>query len=262
MVEKDFGFVLKKINFRETSVIATLFTKKFGKIIGILKGFYLSKKEFTSSLDLMTLNEFIFYPKRSQIWLVSFADLIKDYPALRSNFDKNSVASKFIEIIEKAVPLWEKNEAIFNLLGISLDHLQQHDCKKVFYIFIIKFLDLCGFKPEFKLCLKCHRELAKDFFFSSSRGGLVCKRCKGHYADAQHLPADVVASILYIQHNTFPSALRMKLRDECEVKIIGLLDHFFAYHLHLKLRDKVLSFQRDYGYLESLSSKVKAPEFS
>jgi recombinational DNA repair protein (RecF pathway) len=35
---KTDAFVLKRIDFRETSVILTLFTKELGKIKGVLKG--------------------------------------------------------------------------------------------------------------------------------------------------------------------------------------------------------------------------------
>ncbi|RKY41328.1 MAG: hypothetical protein DRP76_00065, partial [Candidatus Omnitrophota bacterium] len=67
MIAKDLGIVTKRVNFRETSVVVNIFTKNYGRISGILKGFYRGRKEFTSSLDIFTLNEVLFYPRRSSL---------------------------------------------------------------------------------------------------------------------------------------------------------------------------------------------------
>ncbi|HEC68800.1 MAG TPA: DNA repair protein RecO, partial [Candidatus Omnitrophica bacterium] len=70
---KDKGFILRTFDFRETSKIVHIFTKKLGKVHGVLKGFRRGKKEFTTSLDSFSLNEFIFYQSRNPLWLVSSA---------------------------------------------------------------------------------------------------------------------------------------------------------------------------------------------
>jgi DNA repair protein RecO (recombination protein O) len=240
VIEKDLGFVLKRINFRETSLISTIFTRRFGKINGILKGFYLSKKEFTSTMDTFTLNEFIFYPKKTQIWLVSYADLIRDYLFLREDYQKNLVASKFIEIIQDVLPLWDKNEDIFNLLSLVFSSLQSVDPKKISYIFFIKFLSYSGFKPEFRVCLRCSQELEeKGVSFSSSGGGLLCRRCRAYYPDYEEVSGETISTIFYIQKHKFPIALRVTPSFRCEEEILNLLDRFLNYHLDFNLLVKV-----------------------
>ena len=240
MIEKDTGFILKRIDFRETSIITTLFTRKYGKITGILKGFYSSKKEFTSSMDMYTLNQIIFYPKKTDIWLVSFTDLVKDFAYLRKDYEKNSVAAKCIEVINSIVPFWENNEKIFYLLYLVLSHLENTDAGKMLYVFFIKFLSLCGLKPELKTCLCCNTVLEKELFFSYSQGGLVCKNCRGTCRDAYALSPEAASTIYYIQHNEFPYILRINPTVKCKEQIFNLLDRFLAYHLHFKLFDRVL----------------------
>lgn len=240
MVEKDIGFVLKRINFRETSIIATLFTLRYGKISGILKGFYPSRKEFTSSMDIFTLNQFVLYPKKTSVWLVSFADLLRDHPFLRQDYAKNRTASKCSAVLESVLPLWERNEDIFRLFFLTLRFLETTDPQKILYIFFIKFLTLCGLKPELKSCLVCGGALEKNMFFSYSHGGMVCPACRSRCRDAVPLLAETASTINYIQHNEFPHVLRINPTAKCAEQILSLLDRFLVYHVHFRLLDKAV----------------------
>jgi len=240
MVEKDTGFVLKRINFRETSIITTLFTRRYGKISGILKGFYSGKKEFTSSMDLFTFNQFVLYPKKTSIWLISFADLIKDYPYLRKDYAKNRAAAKCASVIESVLPLWERNEEIFRLFFLSLRYLENSEPRRVMYTFLIKFLTFCGLKPELRSCLSCGRELGKNIFFSHSMGGLVCPGCRSRCSDASALLPETASTINYIQHNDFPHILRISPSTRCSDQILSLLDRFLMYHVNFRLLDKAV----------------------
>jgi DNA repair protein RecO (recombination protein O) len=231
MVTKDIGFVLRRYNFRETSIIANFYTFKFGKITGILKGFYTAKKEFSSGLDIFGLNELIFYPKKRDIWLVSFVDLVEDFYYLRKDIAKAKAAAVFVDIIEKAMQPWDRNSQVFDLLKACLAGLKEENEKKVLYIFLIKFLSLCGFKPEFGRCLACHSHIAEETFFSISRGGLLCEKCHTISGDSQRIDKETVSSLLYIQNSNFPLALRLRPTAFCEKEIFYTLQNFLRYHL-------------------------------
>ncbi len=238
MVEKDIAFVLKRTDFRETSIIVTMFSRNYGKMTGILKGFYTAKKEFTSSMDTYTLNQIVFYPKQTSIWLVSFSDLLKDCPYLRTDYARNRAAAKCSEALDTVLPFWEKNEAVFRLFYLTLAALKQVEVQKAVYIFFIKLLTLCGLKPQFKTCLHCGLSLERNLFFSYSAGGLVCGRCRSFYGDAYPLLPETASSIYYIQHNNFPHVLRINPTLRCTEQILSLLDRFLAYHLHFNLLAK------------------------
>ncbi|MBP7088112.1 MAG: DNA repair protein RecO [Candidatus Omnitrophica bacterium] len=230
MVEKDLGLVLRRYDFRETSVITSLYTSRFGKIRGILKGFYTSKREFSSSLDLFSLNEIIFYPKKSEIWLVSYADLFLDYPFLRKNLVKAKTAAIFTQLIDKVMPLWDNNSYIFDLAINCLSALEEQREQKILCIFIIKLLTYSGFKPEFNHCIACRCLLDDKMFFSASRGGLLCQRCCKEAKDVQRISRQTSHSILYIQRENFPLVYRLNLSLKCEIEIIDILRSFLAYH--------------------------------
>ena len=245
MIARDTGFVLRRYNFRETSVIATIYTRGHGKIKGVFKAFHTPKKEFTTSLDIFTLNEFVFYPKKRELWLVSFADMVKDYPYLRKSYGKNIIASLFISIIDRIMPVWDVNADVFKLLDNSLELLKSEDELKVLVIFLIELLAISGFEPQFGHCLRCHCELSGGAYFSVSRGGLLCGKCTGGVVDAQSVGNDVVSSIRYIQDVDFFKGMRLKLSNNCERGIFYILREFVLYHLEIDIQPALSLYQKN-----------------
>ena len=230
MIEKDLGFVLKRYNFRETSLITTLYTQNFGKIRGIFKGFYTQKREFSSPLDIFSLNEFIFYPKKSEIWLISHADLISEYSFLRTDVDKARVAGVMLSLIDKTMQLWDKSHYIFNLVNNCLNLLAKDKEAKILYIFLIKFLTSTGFKPEFNHCITCRKLLPKEVLFSASKGGFICRSCYPKAKDARKISNQTSQSLLYIQKNDFPLVCRINPTQNCEQEIFYVLHEFLSFH--------------------------------
>ncbi len=230
MIEKDKGFVLRRYNFRDTSLIVNLYTEKFGKIAGILKGFYTQKKEFSSPLDSFSLNEFVFYPKKSEIWLISYVDLISEYSFLRKSFSKAKIASIMLNIVDKTMQPWDRNCFIFSLLGKSLSLLSNEKENKILCIFLIKFLTFSGFKPELNHCIGCNSVLGREIFFSVSKGGLVCEKCYPSLDDAQGVSNETSRSLAYIQNTDFSLVLRLNFSLRCEKEIFNILGRFLSYH--------------------------------
>lgn len=234
MIRKDKGFVLKRFNFRETSIIATIYSQHFGKIKGIFKGFYTQKKEFCSTLDIFSLNQFIFYPKESEIWLVSEAELISDFSYLRKDLEKAAVAGSFFNLLDQTMQLWDRNGHIFNLVFYCLSMVEK-DPKKAFFIFLIKFLTLAGIKPEFNHCILCQILIKETLFFSASRGGLLCRNCC--HKDKFYKPVSQEASktFTYIQKSSIKAATRVQLSRRCQEEILAIVTKFLGYHFDYSL---------------------------
>lgn len=240
MISKDIGFVIRRHNFRETSVIASIYTSRFGKITGIFKGFYTQKKEFSTPLDVFTLNEFVFYPKKREIWLVSFADFIYDFYPLRDNFNKSRMGVIFLNLVDKTMPLWDSNPEVFFLLRQCLLWLCEEDERRVLYVFLIKFLTVSGFKPQFDHCIICHNNLSgEEVFFSVSKGGLVCGDCRHTSNDSRRITKEALACLFYIQRADFPGVNRLKISSASEKEILSLLRSFLLYHLDYDIFSKL-----------------------
>jgi DNA repair protein RecO (recombination protein O) len=233
MIEKDLGFIIRRHNFRNTSIIANVYTKRFGKIAGIFKGFYTQKKEFSSPLENFTLNEFVFYPKSREIWLVSFADLAKDYAFLKTDIDRSMTAGILFSLLDKVMQAWDPNPQVFDLLAESMRLLEQGENRKALYVFLIKFLTFSGFQPQLSVCINCHQELDEALCFSASRGGLLCKVCSFAAVDAYRISRETSSSLLYIQGAELSLAARLNPSQAAQVEMFSIIEQFLNYHLGL-----------------------------
>ena len=75
-IHKTEAIVLRRMDFRETSLIVDLYTREFGKLSGILKGIRVEPDKFASALEVSSHNDVIFYKKAStSLHLVSACDL-------------------------------------------------------------------------------------------------------------------------------------------------------------------------------------------
>ena len=63
--EKTSAIVLRLVDFSETSCIATLFTRDFGKVSALAKGARRPKGPFESALDLLAVCRIVFIHKTS-----------------------------------------------------------------------------------------------------------------------------------------------------------------------------------------------------
>jgi len=253
MIEKTEGFVIKRYNFRETSLIATLYTSGFGKIRGIFKGFYTRKREFSSPLNPCSLNEFVFYPKKSEIWLVSHVDLIRDYDFLRKDTAKAHSAWLFCHFVDKVMQLWDTNTFVFSLLGQCLSALEQENNLKIIYIFLIKFFTYAGFKPELNHCLSCKNLLEGEHFFSISQGGFVCPRCRGQSRNIRSISLEASRSLAYIQNTDFSLVYRLNISKACEEELLLILKEYMSYHFEFDLLGHIVNYRPASVKVESSS---------
>src|SRR5215469_13171703 len=84
--EKAIALVLRTTDWSESSRIATLWTREFGKIRTLAKGGRRLKSNFESALDLLTLCSIVFLRKSSGgLDLLTEAQVAQRFPRLGSD---------------------------------------------------------------------------------------------------------------------------------------------------------------------------------
>lgn len=149
------AIVLKTQAFRNTSLIATVFTKDFGKVQGLAKGIKVrcarKDSKFFCYLEPLTLNRIVYYEKsRSGLHLLTQSDLLNQFQPIRHDLGKLGAASFMLELVDKGTQLEDKNRDIFELLVSSLSRLCEHgnDLKEILLFFQTQFLKLSGLMPK------------------------------------------------------------------------------------------------------------------
>lgn len=238
MIAKTEAIVLKSFDFRETSRIATFFTKDFGKVKGVLKGIRKNPRKFSSSVDRFSLNEIIYYQYRnSDIHLISHCDMKEYFSGLRQDLKRMTAASYASELIDAVMPAEEQNEEIYQLLQDFLGSLQTvEDVSLLVHTFQIKILLLSGFKPHLETCVRCAKKVLGATRFSLKLGGLLCPTCKDPAGEAISISRGAVASIRYIQESDWVSSLRLGIEPSIKKELKYVLNHFLVFHLDRHLR--------------------------
>ena len=238
MIVKTEGIVLKNFDFRETSRIATFFTRDFGKVKGILKGIRKDPKKFGSSVEKFSVNDIVYYRYRnSDLHLISHCDMKDFYSGLRQDLERMTAASYASELIDTLMPVEEQNLEIYNLMQAFLNGLQStQDVSKLVQTFQIKILSLSGFQPHLETCVSCRKNVEDKPRFSLRLGGLLCGVCKDSAGEATPISLGAVASILHIQRNNWDAALRLGMAPFIKKELKYVLNHFLVFHLERQLR--------------------------
>ena len=238
MIAKTEGIVLKSFDFRETSRIATFFTRDFGKVKGLLKGIRKDHRKFGSSIDRLSVNDLVYYQYRnSEIHLVSHCDMKEFYAGVRRDLKRMTAASYACELIDTVMALEERNDAIYTLMRDFLQSLQTaKDISKLVHMFQIKVLSASGFQPHLESCVRCAMSIGNAARFNLRLGGLVCPACQELPGEAMAISKGAVASIMHIQQAPWARALRLGVLAPVQKELKYVLNHFLVFHLERHLR--------------------------
>lgn len=238
------AIVLKRRDFRETSLVVNFYTRDFGKLSGLLKGIRKEPVKFASTLEPFSLNEVIFYKKRnSALHLVSQCDVKNNFNNIRRDMVKIGMASMMMELVEFVMQDEDKNEEIFDLVLICLKELEiNSNPNKIMTIFKIKLLSLSGFKPHFDSCVCCNSKILGQSKFSLVLGGLLCPGCYNKDLRARSIFRGTVASILHIEKNDVSNNLNLGMNPQIKKELELILNAFLNFHLERELKSqKVLN---------------------
>jgi len=238
MIVKTEGVVLKTFDYRETSRIARIFTKDYGKISGVLKGIRKDPRKFGSHLDKFSVNEVIYYTSRkTDLHLISQCDLKQFFLAVRGDYKRNIAANYILELVDSIMQQEQKNLRVYRLMIdylAELETVRDQDIDKLVYIFQIKTLLFSGFRPHIDSCVKCQKKITGKVRFSSRLGGLVCSSCPTSETSFQVISKGTISSMLHIEQSDWKKSLRLGLTSPVKKELKYVLNNFLVYHLEKK----------------------------
>ncbi len=229
---KTEAFVLKTMPFKESSLIASLLTKKFGKVKIIAKGCRRPKSKFCGTLEVFNLAEIIYYKRESKdLYTLSDATVIDHFSDIRSSKNKVNAAMVLCEFFNKTLPLEETDTAsythLFNFLQ-ELKKIDSNSIKPLTLYYLLIALAGAGFKPHLDNCVRCHNPIdynSKKIDFSISGGGVVCEN---DFDDTVvFLSSDTINLLKNIYQN---KRIRIDARQFKEIET--LVPEYLHYHLN------------------------------
>ena len=113
--EKALALVLRTTDWSESSRIATLWTREFGKIRALAKGGRRLKSNFENALDLLTHCRIVFLRKSSgSLDLLTEAQVVQRFPRLRSDLAALYAAYYVAELLESMTEEYDPHPLLFD----------------------------------------------------------------------------------------------------------------------------------------------------
>ena len=160
-IEHSEALVIRTIDFSETSLILTLFTRGFGKVRGIAKGARQLKNSFDSALDLLTRISVSLIRKNSDaLDLLTEAKLISRFNVGGSGIPGLYAGYFLAELLQMTLEDGEPMPELYDLTVETLRRLEtgQH-VEEHLYRFPWSLMSHLGERLSTDLCVACGRKI-------------------------------------------------------------------------------------------------------
>ena len=122
--EKALALVVRTTDWSETSRIATLWTREFGKIRALAKGGRRLRSNFESALDLLTVCSIVFLRKSSGgLDLLTEAQVVQRFPHLRTDLTALYAGYYIAELLASWTQEYDPHPRLFDAALETLQHL-------------------------------------------------------------------------------------------------------------------------------------------
>src|SRR6516162_8109388 len=181
-IEKAQALVLRTTDWSESSRIATLWTREFGKVRVLAKGGRRIKSNFESALDLLTHCSIVFLRKSSgSLDLLTEAQVVRRFPRLRTDLTALYAAYYVAELLADWTEEYDPHPTLFDEAVATLETLGAPEGPEVgprVMRFEMVFLRELGYRPALDVCAACGGEVGGRLAFSAAAGGVLCLRCQ------------------------------------------------------------------------------------
>ncbi len=232
--EKATALVLRTVEFSETSVVATLMTREFGKLGVLAKGARRLKSPFESALDLLSLCRIVFVRKSSEaLDLLTEAKLVRRFrPAgrdLSSLYAGYYVAEFLLEMTDE----YDPHPELFDLADQTLAALSagENVAKRVAR-FELLGLRLLGHLPSLDSCVECGTELnlSGQAAFSLG-GGVLCHKCREGKKQVVVVDAGVLKTMQQLANPQGHSWQRLETDRRVMGQLRGVMNNYITHLL-------------------------------
>ena len=229
--------MLRRTDFGEADRLLTLLGRETGKIKAIAKGARKPQSRKTGHVELFMRSN-LFIASGREIDIVTQAETVEAYAALREDLVRATYASYAVELLDRFTVEEDQNVALYDLLAHGLgwfattgDHLLTAR------YYELRLLSLTGFQPRLFNCVACGEAIEEqNQFFSAELGGLVCPDCRSADRRAHPITAVAVKVMRYLQTRPWDTVHQLKLKPPLLHDLESINHYYITYTLERNLK--------------------------
>ena len=200
------AIVLKKVDFSESSLVLTLFSRNQGKIRALAKGGRRIKGPFESALDLMAHILVTYIPKRGDaLDLLTESKLVRRFRPTGENFGGMYAGFYLIELLNEMTIEQEPMPELFDRAVMALSQLMTgKSVMPMVMRFEWQLLEQAGHFPSLDFCVHCDGAIdptQRRIAFGHIDGGVVCPHCLPGTQQVSFITPELVKAIRQISRD-------------------------------------------------------------
>ncbi len=228
--EKANAIVIRVVDFSESSLVVTLFTKEFGKIGALAKGAKRLKSSFESALDLLALCRIVFLHKTSEaLDLLTEAKLLRRFRPYGRDL-LNLYAGYYVaELLGDLTDENDPHPELFDLADETLAALAAGEpvarCVIRFELGMLKNL---GHMPSLQSCAECGAAVSGlgRIAFGQLDGGVLCEQCRAGKKQIVMVNAGVLKTMAQLAEQATQAWQRMEINANILGELRGVLNRY------------------------------------
>lgn len=206
--EQSDAIILRSFPWSETSLVANIYTRDFGKLSVLAKGARRPKSPFEAALDLLSLCRVVFIPKSGDaLDLLTEAKLQRRFRAGSHDLLRLYAGYYVAELLERLTDKGQPQPEVFEVAVATLQALAQPELevRGIVLNFEIQMLRYGGQLPSWTRCVHCGRDVpdSRWFLFDLVAGGVLCEACQPTARHTVRMPADTRRVLQYFSQPTW-----------------------------------------------------------
>jgi DNA repair protein RecO (recombination protein O) len=228
--EKANAIVIRVVDFSESSLVVTLFTREFGKIGALAKGAKRLKSPFESALDLLALCRIVFLHKTSDtLDLLTEAKLLRRFRPFGRDL-LNLYAGYYVaELVGELTDDDDPHPELFDLADKTLAALAAGEpaVRRVIR-FELGMLRILGHIPALETCAECGTPVTASgrIAFGLLDGGVLCKLCRAGKKQVAMVSAGALKTMAQLADPDTQTWQRMEINSRILGELRGVLNHY------------------------------------
>jgi DNA repair protein RecO (recombination protein O) len=220
------GIILKESKTKDEDKIIRVFTKEYGKL-----SFYVKDKKHNAATNIFSVVE-IMFTEGENLHKVKSTYQIESFYNLRSDIERFTYASYFLEFIDELTEENNKDETLFNFLCYSFKKLEAYNDLELFkIIFEMRVLKEVGIYPNFFSCTQCEKDALN---FDVFKGGVLCNNCKTE--SSFEILKSTQAAYIYILEAKIKDVYSFKVSDGVRMEMRKINDRFIKNNIEKEFK--------------------------
>ncbi|HTK73696.1 MAG TPA: DNA repair protein RecO [Gemmataceae bacterium] len=235
--ETALALVVRTTDWSETSRIATMFTREFGKVRVLAKGGRRLKSNFEVALDLLTVCRIVLLRKSpGSLDILTEAQVAERFPDLRTNLPALYAAYYVAELLAEGTEEYDPHPTLFDAALVALRDFGTAGPRQGprLVAFELTWLHELGYSPALDVCAACGCEVGDRVAFSAAAGGVICPTCRPAERERRSVTPGTLAALRAMSAD--PDAWRQDWRPAVRSELRSILGQYVTYRLGRRLR--------------------------